>query len=136
VLREHGQATIEWTGVVVLVTLALAATLAFGPRIDGRSFGAFLAHSIVCAVRGGCDDGDDELAAAYGGRDAALVRRYAPNVVYEPGTYTLPVDYRDCRSHRCSDAPEARARPALAPFRDRQLRLRRGHRRLHRRGRH
>jgi hypothetical protein len=34
------------------------------------------------------------------------VRAYAPNLVYERGTRTLPVDYRRCRSHRCADAPD------------------------------
>ena len=105
---ERGQATVDWTGVVLLVSLALGAIVTFGPRVDGRSFGAFLAHSIVCAVRGGCDDGDDALASAYGERDARLVREYAPNLVYEPGIYTLPIDYRECRAHRCSDAPDDR----------------------------
>jgi hypothetical protein len=103
---ESGQATVEWTGLVLLATLALAALVAFGPRIDGRSFGGFLTHAIVCAVRGGCDDGDAGLAAQYGASDAALLRDYAPNIVYEPGTLTLPVDFRECRSHECSDAPD------------------------------
>lgn len=105
---QRGQATIEWTGAVLLVALVLGALVAVGPRVDGRSFGSFLAHRIACAARGGCDDGDDELAAAYGERDARLVRDYAPNIVYEPGTLTLPVDFRNCRSHRCSDAPDNR----------------------------
>src|SRR5215212_2455796 len=103
---ESGQASIEWTGVVCLVALALSAAVAFVPAVDGRSFGGFLAHSIVCAVRGGCESHDDALLAAYSAEDAALVRRYAPNIVYEPGTHTLPIDFRECRSHRCSDAPD------------------------------
>jgi hypothetical protein len=107
VLRsESGQATVEWTGLVLLVGLALAALVAVGPRIDGRSFGGFLTHAIVCAARGGCDDGDAGLASQYGSGDAALLRQYAPNIVYEPGTFTLPVDFRECRSHVCSDAPD------------------------------
>jgi hypothetical protein len=89
--------------------LALGAAAAFAPAIDGRSFGGFLAHSIVCAVRGGCQTGDDALQAAYGADGGALVRRYAPNIVYEPGTHTLPVDFRACRSHICSDAPDDRS---------------------------
>ena len=101
---ERGQATIEWTAVVLLVSVAFGALVAVGPRVDGRSFGAFLAHSIACAARGGCQGRDDELAAAYGARDAALVREYAPNLVYEPGVRALPVDYRHCRSRACSDA--------------------------------
>ena len=103
---EGGQATVEWTGIVCLVALALGAAIAFLPAVDGRSLGGFLAHSIVCAVKGGCAGGDDPLRGAYGAADAELVRRYAPNIVYEPGTHTLPIDFRRCRSHRCSDAPD------------------------------
>jgi hypothetical protein len=102
---ERGQATVEWAGLVLLVCLALGGLLAFGLRVDGRSLGGALAHSIVCAVRD-CSHDDDALVAAYGARDAALVRRFAPSIAYEPGTYTLPVDFRQCRSHRCSDAPD------------------------------
>ena len=90
---------------MLVVALSCGALLIVGP-VDGRSFGALIAHRITCAVRGGCDDGDDELAAAYGEDDAALVRRYAPNLVYERGIHTLPVDPRECREHRCSDAPD------------------------------
>jgi hypothetical protein len=106
---ERGQATIEWTGVVALVAVAFGAMVAFMPAFDGRSAGSWLARSILCAMRGGCDAGageDDALRSAYGARGADLVRRYAPNVVYEPGTHTLPVDFRRCRSHHCSDAPD------------------------------
>src|SRR5919107_693913 len=103
---EGGQATVEWTGVVCLVALALGAAVALVPAIDGRSFGSWLARTIVCAVRGGCERGDDALNAAYGNADAELVRRFAPNIVYEPGTHTLPIDFRRCRSHSCSDAPD------------------------------
>lgn len=105
---ERGQATIEWTGLVLLVSLAFTAVLAFGPRVDGRSFGGWLTHEIVCAVKGGCGPGDDELVAAYGAEDAELVRRYAPNIAYEPGTLAVPVDWRECREHRCADASPER----------------------------
>ena len=92
--------------MVLLVCLACAAGLAAAraTAFDGRPFGAELARAFVCAVRGGCDAGDDALREAYGEDDAALVRAYAPNMVYEPRTRTLPVDFRTCRSHRCSDA--------------------------------
>jgi hypothetical protein len=110
VAGERGQATIEWVGLVLLVALALGALAAVIPVGGGRTLAEALAHALVCAVRGGCAAdaarGDTELVAAYGARDAALVRRYAPNIAYEPGTYTLPVDWRQCRSHRCSDAPD------------------------------
>jgi hypothetical protein len=103
---ESGQATIEWTAIVLLVALVLGAVVAVAPAVDGRSLGSSLAHAVVCAARGNCSAGNDALRGAYGTRDAELVRRFAPNIVYEPGTHTLPVDFRRCRSHRCSDAPD------------------------------
>ena len=103
---QGGQATIEWTAVVLLVAGVLAAAVAFVPAVDGRSLGGALAHAITCSARGQCDGGDSRLVRAYGLSDAELVRRFAPNVVYEPGTHTLPVDFRRCRSHTCSDAPD------------------------------
>lgn len=102
---ERGQASVEWIGLLLLVSLALAAALAFMPAMDGRPLGAAIARVIVCAVKGECHRDAAALRRAYGERDAALVRRYAPNLVYEQRTLTLPVDYRSCRSHRCSDAP-------------------------------
>ena len=100
----------EWVGLVLLAALVLGALAAVVPGGDGRSLGEAILQAIVCAVRGDCSRraalGDAELAAVYGTREAAVVRRYAPNIAYEPGTYTLPVDWRQCRSHRCSDAPD------------------------------
>ncbi len=103
---ERGQATIEWTAAVLLVALVLGAVVAVVPATDGRSLGGALAHSIVCAARGDCDRGKGRLLGAYGAADTELLRRFAPNIVYEPGTHTLPVDFRRCRSHHCSDAPD------------------------------
>ena len=102
---ERGQASIEWIAAVLCVSLVLGGVGASLGDVDGRSYGGWLAHTFVCAVRGGCAEERDALAAAYGA-DAALVRRYAPSLVYEPGTYTLPVDFRTCRSHACADAPD------------------------------
>jgi hypothetical protein len=101
---EQGQATIEWTGLVLLVSLGLGAVVSLGPRVDGRAFGGMLAHRIACAVKGGCRDGRAALVHAYGERDAALVREHAPNLVYEPGEHQLPVDYRRCRRPWCAEA--------------------------------
>jgi hypothetical protein len=103
---QSGQATVEWAGVVLLVALVLGAGVAFVPAVDGRSLGSALAHAIVCSARGDCGSGDDALSRAYGRSDAELLRRFAPNIVYEPGTHTLPIDFRRCRSHHCSDAPD------------------------------
>ena len=103
---ESAQATIEWTGLILLVALAMAAFVAVAPTVDGRSFGSTIAHAITCGMRGDCTDRQEALARAYGDDDAELVRRFAPNIVYERGTFTLPVDFRRCRSHACSDAPD------------------------------
>ncbi len=103
---ESGQSTVEWIGLLLLVSLAFGVLGAFVPAVDGRSLGGLILHRIVCAARGGCDDGDAELAAAYGHDDAALVRAHAPGIVYEPGTLALPVDFRTCRDHRCADAAD------------------------------
>ena len=106
---ERGQATVEWVGLVLAAALALAAMAAVAMHaFDGRSLGGTIAHRLVCAVRGGCDDGDRALARTYGARDAELLRRYAPDIVYEPGELQLPVDYRECRRARCARAPDDR----------------------------
>src|SRR5690349_9977843 len=91
---ESGQATIEWIGLLLLVSLAFAATIA---------------RALVCAVKQDCHKERAALRRAYGDGGAALVRANAPNILYEPGTLTLPIDYRRCRSHLCSDAPDDRS---------------------------
>jgi hypothetical protein len=107
---ERGQATVEWTGLVLLVALALGGFAALAPVVGGRTLGQVLVERLVCVLRGNCratrSATTAELVAAYGQRDAATVRRYAPNIAYESGTYTLPIDWRECRSHRCADAPD------------------------------
>jgi hypothetical protein len=104
--RELGQASVEWVAVVLVCALALGALAVIAASIDGRSFGGFLAHRLVCAVRGGCDDGARSLAEAYGRRDGALVRSLAPSLVYERGERQLPVDWRRCRRPECASAPD------------------------------
>jgi hypothetical protein len=105
---QAGQASIEWIGLLLLVAVAFAAAAALLPVVDGRPLGAALARAVVCAVKRDCRAEGAALRRAYGERDAALVRAHAPNIVYEPGTLTLPVDYRRCRTHRCADAPDDR----------------------------
>jgi len=90
---------------VLVLALALGALAAVVPSVDGRSFGGFLTHRIVCAIKGGCDDGDAQLARAYGKKEAGRVRDLAPDMVYEPGEPSIPVDFRECRKPECSEAP-------------------------------
>jgi hypothetical protein len=106
---ERGQASVEWIAVLLLVSVVFFAALAVAPVVDGRPLGAALARALVCAVKRDCHSEGAALRRAYGARDAALVRANAPNLVYEPGTFTLPIDYRRCRSHRCADAPDDRS---------------------------
>jgi hypothetical protein len=103
---QDGQSSVEWMAAVLLVMAAFGYGASRSTEPDGRSLGGFLARRFVCAVRLGCRDGDTALAAAYGGRDARLVRDHAPNLVYEPGERELPVDYRRCRSRACSYAAD------------------------------
>jgi hypothetical protein len=103
---DSGQAAVEWIGLVLLVALALGLGPLLVLHVDGRSLGGLLAHRLVCTVRGHCEDGQIALARAYGKKDAELVRRYAPNLVYEHGEPSLPVDYRRCRKVECSSAPD------------------------------
>jgi hypothetical protein len=105
---ERGQASVEWVALVTVAALALGALLLAARDVDGRSFGAALAHRLACAVKGGCDDGDDALRRAYGERDADLVRRHLQGLVFEPGERQLPVDWRDCRAVDCAVAADDR----------------------------
>lgn len=103
---QRGQASVEFIAVVSLVAIVFAAAITFVPVVDGRPLGAAIARALVCAVKRDCAAEGVALRHAYGDRDAQLVRANAPSIVYEHGTLTLPIDYRRCRAHRCSDAPD------------------------------
>jgi hypothetical protein len=66
---EQGQASVEWTGIVLLVALALAGLTHLAPRADGRSLASTLldtvAHPEVAATRSGRRN--DPLPPARGG---------------------------------------------------------------------
>ena len=100
--EETGQASVEWIGLVLLVALVLGGALAGGVRIDGRSFGGFLAHRFACAVEAACRRGDGTAPGP--GRTRQAGARKRPNMAYEPREAELPVDFRRCRARRCADA--------------------------------
>ncbi|MBA3301950.1 MAG: hypothetical protein H0T15_08800 [Thermoleophilaceae bacterium] len=49
---ERGQATVEWTGTTLLITLAFIALIGAVPAMGGTSLGAAIEERIVCAVKG------------------------------------------------------------------------------------
>ena len=44
---DSGQATVEWTGLVLLVALVLVAAARLAPSADGRELGATLANAVT-----------------------------------------------------------------------------------------
>jgi hypothetical protein len=101
---ERGQATAEWSALVLLVAMLFSALAYAVARADTWRLGEGVLHSIVCAVQGGCTE-EGALERAYGDEIAQLVRRYSPNVVYERRSAQLPVDFRRCRKLDCSNGP-------------------------------
>jgi hypothetical protein len=105
---ERGQGTVEWIGLVLLVSVALLALVATGVRVPGATLARALADRVICAaaLADGCGD-EPTLIAAYGTEVGGLVRRHMPMLAFEKGSRALPVDFRRCRSPRCSDGPES-----------------------------
>ena len=44
---QRGQATVEWTGLLLLVALVLVAAGHLASRADGRELGTTLAHAVT-----------------------------------------------------------------------------------------
>jgi hypothetical protein len=113
--REHGAASVEHAGLVLLIALlllgAVAALAASSPDDEERALGSAIARKLRCApaLPGPC--WRDPLTAAYGRPLAGLVRALAPlpRAVRGPsGLSLLPVDFRYCRQESCA-APGPRA---------------------------
>jgi hypothetical protein len=115
---EHGQATIEWTGLVLLIALAALGLASAGIRLPGPSLAGQLMQRLLCAAgleAGACIDAGPRLVSAYGPEVAARVSEHAPRVEYEDGMRALPVDFRQCRTDRCAEGAESgRALRSLA----------------------
>lgn len=102
---ERGQGTVEWVGLVTLVSLVLLGLVAAGVRVPGASLARSVADRILCAasLTGACGD-EPTLIAAYGSEVGELVRQHMPNLVFEAGSRAVPVDFRRCRSSECGDS--------------------------------
>ena len=106
---ERGQGTVEWIGLVLLLSVAMLGCLAAGVRVPGASLARAVADRIICAasLADGCGD-EPTLIAAYGSEVGELVRRHMPTLAFEQGSRALPVDFRRCRSSECGDGAEER----------------------------
>jgi hypothetical protein len=104
-VSERGQGTVEWVGLVALVSVAMLALVAAGVRVPGAPLALAVADRILCAasLADGCGD-EPELIAAYGGEVGALARRHMPMLAFERGSRAVPVDFRRCRRSECGDA--------------------------------
>ncbi len=105
---ERGQGTVEWVGLVLLVSLLMLAVVAMGARVPGATLARALADRLLCAasLADGCGD-EPALVAAYGTEVGTLARRFMPTLVFERGSRALPVDFRLCRAPRCGDGAES-----------------------------
>jgi hypothetical protein len=103
-MDERGQGTVEWVGLVAVVSLLLLALVAVGVRVPGTALARALASRMLCAVAmaDGCGD-EPTLIAAYGTEVGELARRHMPTIFFERGSRAMPVDFRRCRAVECGD---------------------------------
>ena len=104
---ERGQGTIEWVGLLCLVSLLFAGMVAVGVRVPGAALAQAIGSRILCAAAfvDGCGD-QPVLVGAYGTEVGELVREHMPSLVFEQGSRAVPVDFRRCRNTDCGDAAE------------------------------
>jgi hypothetical protein len=104
---ERGQGTVEWVGLVCLVSLLVVGVIAAGVRVPGGALARSIASRLLCAAALGDRCGDEPvLIAAYGTEVGELVRRHMPSLLFERGSKAVPVDFRRCRETECGDAAE------------------------------
>ncbi len=106
--HERGQSTVEWIGLLLLVSMALAGLVAAGVRIPGTELARAIASRILCAasVADSCGGDEPALIAAYGTEVGELVREHMPSLLFERGSRGVPVDFRRCRSTACGDGAD------------------------------
>lgn len=106
---ERGQASPEWLGVVLVVSLTFAAMVAAGIKVPGAELARALAGKLVCVVDLGadCDERASALTTAYGSEVGGIVAAHVPLLEYEDGMHVLPIDWRTCRANSCAGGPEA-----------------------------
>jgi hypothetical protein len=107
-VAERGQSTVEWTALILLVSLALSILAAVvGIGIPGAALADAIASRLVCAVGlSECSPEESRLASVYGSELTSLIGEHAPEIRYEDGMRAVPVDYRRCRDDACADGAE------------------------------
>jgi hypothetical protein len=105
----RGQASPEWLGLVVLVSLAFTAAVASGVSIPGLGLVRAVAQKLVCAagLGDGCGGSGSDLIFAYGPELASMVAEHAPQLDYEEGMRAVPVDFRSCRDDACAEGADS-----------------------------
>jgi hypothetical protein len=104
---ERGQTTVEWVGLVCLVSLLMVGLIVSGVADPGIDLARSIGQRILCATElaDGCGD-EPVLIATYGDEVGRLVREHMPTIGFEAGSKAVPVDYRRCRETSCGDAPD------------------------------
>jgi very-short-patch-repair endonuclease len=101
---ERGQGTVEWVGLVAVLSLLLLAMVAAGARVPGVELARAIGSRLLCAAALAESCGDEPLLiAAYGSEVGRLVREHMPSIAFERGSRALPIDFRRCRSSACAD---------------------------------
>ncbi len=109
VKSTKGSATVEQTGIILLVALAVAGMigyLALGHGDPpGRELGQRIANRIACGPRGTETCRQPGTVSAYGWPLARLLRFFAPAPLARPGpdgVSLVPVDFRYCQRASCA----------------------------------
>lgn len=103
-MRQRGQATSEWIGLIFILALLMAGVVAVGARVSGIELARAVASRLLCAAALADRCGDEPvLIATYGSEVGRLVREQMPSLLFERGARALPVDFRRCRAIDCSD---------------------------------
>ncbi len=104
---ERGQSTVEWVGLLLVVSLSLGVLVAAGARVPGAGLARAIGSRLLCAAALANRCGDEPaLIAEYGTEVGGLVRRHMPSLLFERGSRAVPVDFRRCRQASCGDAAE------------------------------
>jgi hypothetical protein len=101
---QRGQGTVEWVGIVAVVSVLFLGLVTAGARVPGADLARAIASRLLCAAALADRCGDEPvLIAAYGSEVGRLVREHMPTILFERGSRALPVDFRNCRSTECAD---------------------------------